>query len=142
MFDFLAHDPGRHGIDVEAEHVAADAVRLEQRRAAAHEGIGTRLARKIVGAEKDVAQRAVAEFRQGQTAKQRAGPAGKPFMHGDDRPVILLNLFFLQGQGGDEREYQSAFRCSLTASMMKSSVSHIFLSYRHNLSNLAGFVAV
>jgi hypothetical protein len=48
----LAHNPGRHGIDVEVEDVAADAVRLKQRRATSHERIVQALAWEIVGTEK------------------------------------------------------------------------------------------
>jgi hypothetical protein len=30
-------------------------------------------------------------------------------MHGDNRAVILLNLFFLEGQGGHERDIKPPF---------------------------------
>jgi hypothetical protein len=109
MFDLLAHNPGGHGIDVEAEHVATDAVGFKQRGAAAHEGVTHTLARKIVGAENNVAQRLSPEFCQGEAPKESAGTPGEPFVHGDDRAVILLDLLFAQCHGGDEGNIEACF---------------------------------
>ena len=40
MLDFTAHNPVGHRIDVIASHIATNAVSLDERRAAPHEGIG------------------------------------------------------------------------------------------------------
>jgi len=46
VFDFLADNPGRHWIDVESHHVAADPVRLDKRTSAAMNGSATTLPSK------------------------------------------------------------------------------------------------
>src|SRR5438045_1430818 len=43
------------------------------------------------------------ELREQQRPEERSRPPREPFMHGDDRPVILLNLLLAQSQPGDER---------------------------------------
>jgi len=64
VFEFLTDNPGRHGIHVEALDVAADAVGLDQRCAAAHEGVSNPDARKIVALKEGFLERAITEFRQ------------------------------------------------------------------------------
>ena len=48
------------------------------------------------------------EFGHEQGAKQRPRPAGEPLVHGDYRPVVLLNLFFPHGQAGYKRDVKTA----------------------------------
>ena len=43
------------------------------------------------------------KLRQKECPKKTSRSSRKPFMHGDDRPVILLNLLFAQSQPSDER---------------------------------------
>jgi hypothetical protein len=42
-------------------------------------------------------------------AEQRTRPPGKPFVHGYDRSVILLDLLFPKGERGDERNVEAFF---------------------------------
>ena len=104
MLDLLADDPGGHRIYVAAEHVAPEAVGLDQRRPSPHEGVRDALVGEIVRAEEKVLNGSAAEFREGERAEQGARPAGKPFVNGDDRPVVLLNLLFAQRELRDERD--------------------------------------
>src|SRR5690606_7982829 len=67
-----------------------------------HERVGYRPAGKVVRLEEPVPQRTVPELAQGQSTKEGARPTGKPFVDGDNRAVILLNLLLPQGQSGDE----------------------------------------
>jgi hypothetical protein len=63
---------------------APDAVRFDQRRAAAHERIGDRQAGEIIRLEKHLGQRPVPEFRQNETPEQSPWPPREPFMDGDN----------------------------------------------------------
>ncbi len=107
--EFLPHDPGGHGVDVEPLAVAAQAVGLDQRRSAAHEGVSDLPTREGVGLVEDLPQRVVTELGQGQGAEQGSRPAREPLVHGDDGPVVLLNLLFLEGQGGNEGDVEGVF---------------------------------
>ena len=51
----------------------------------------------------------VAELSEEKASKERARPAGKPFVNGDDGTVILLDLLFPQRQGGNKRNIESFF---------------------------------
>ena len=99
MLDLLPHDPVRHGIDVIADNVASETVRLKERRAAAHERIEDGKAGEIVGRIEYIAKRFIAEFRKDQPTKKRPRSPCEPLMDRDDGPVVLLNLLFTQGQG-------------------------------------------
>ena len=57
MLDFLANNPSRHRIDIEADHIATNAVGLDQRGSASHEGVSDNSARKVIGAEECLAIR-------------------------------------------------------------------------------------
>ncbi|HEX4081077.1 MAG TPA: hypothetical protein VHX61_19615 [Rhizomicrobium sp.] len=109
MLDLLAHDPGGHGIEIEALDVAADAIGFEERYAAPHEGIGDDPSRKIIRLEEGLGQRLVAELRKHKTAKQRPRPAREPFVHGDDGPEILLDLLLPQRHRGHESGIKALF---------------------------------
>lgn len=109
MFDLPADDPVGHGVDVEAGNVAPHPVRLDQRGAAPHERVGDGDPFQVVGAVECLPERLVAVFGEQQTAKQCPRSPGKPLVHGDDRPVVLLDLLFPQGQVGDEGDVEVFF---------------------------------
>ncbi|MGH7091014.1 MAG: hypothetical protein ACREFQ_19110, partial [Stellaceae bacterium] len=102
MRDFLSNDPCRHRVDVKTFDIATDSVRLDERSAAAHERIQHETARERVAFEEALRDGLIAELGQNQSPEQAAGPARKPFMHRDDRPIVLLDLLFLQGKRGDD----------------------------------------
>ena len=106
MLEFLADNPVGHGVDIAAKHLAAQPVGLDERCAAAHEGVGDLQAFQIVGFEEVIPQAARYELRQQETAKQRTGPPGKPLVHGDDRTVVLLDLLLAESEVGDEGEVE------------------------------------
>ncbi len=70
--------------------------------ASAHERIEDGKAGKVIGGIEHVPERLVYEFGKNQPAKQRPRPPRKPLVHGDNRPVVLLNLLLTQSKGGDE----------------------------------------
>jgi hypothetical protein len=67
-----------------------------------HERIGNPSALQVVCLVKGLAKRSTREFGQQQAPKQGPRPPGEPLMYRDDRPVVLLDLFFPQRQIGDE----------------------------------------
>ena len=109
MLDFLFDDPIRHGVDIEAGHLATQAVRFQERRPAPHEGIGNPEVLQIVRPVEGLAKRTVREFGQQQSPEQGPRPPGEPLMHCDDRPVVLLDLLLPQRQIGDERYIEVFF---------------------------------
>jgi len=109
VLDFLPHNPVGHGIDVVADHIAPEAIGFEQRGASPHEGIGDTQPRQIVGMIIRLGNWSLYEFGKKQPAKKGAGPSGKPLVHGDNRPVVLLNLLLLQRQSADEGYVKVAF---------------------------------
>ena len=48
-------------------------------------------------------------FRKYKAAEQRPGPSGKPLVDGDDRAVVLLDLLFPQGEGGNKGDVEMFF---------------------------------
>ena len=109
IFDFAVDNPPGHGVDVKAQHVAPHPVGLDQRGPATHEGVGDGDALEVVGGEKGFFKRPVAVFGEDQPAEQGSRTAGEPLVYGDDWPVILLDLFFTQGQRGDEGDVEVFF---------------------------------
>jgi hypothetical protein len=109
VLDLFADDPRRHRVDIESEHVAADAVSLQEGGAAAHEGIGDNSLGKIVCDKIALGKRTLGELGEYQAAEEGAGAAGKPFMDGDDRSVILLDLLLLERQSGDQGDIEACF---------------------------------
>ena len=122
--DLFADDPGGHGIDVESIDAAANAVRLDQRRAAAHEWVGNPQSGEVVRPEERVRQRVLAEFGEDEAAKQGARAAGKPLVDGDDRAVVLLNLLLPQRHLGDEGDIEAPFdaHCGVISPEVRRSV--------------------
>ena len=57
---------------------------------------------KSLAAKKVSERGTVAEFRERQTAKQRTRASCEPLVNGDDRTVVLLDLFFSAGHRRDE----------------------------------------
>ncbi len=57
MVDFLFHDPVGHRIDIKPNHIASEAICLEQRCATPHKGICNFLIRKLVCPKKRLTQR-------------------------------------------------------------------------------------
>ena len=94
MFDFPVDDPPGHGVDVIAQDVAAHPIGLNERGAAPHEGIGDGDTWKIVGGVEGLAERAVAVLGQNQPPEQCSRAPGEPLVHGNDGPVVLLDLLF------------------------------------------------
>jgi hypothetical protein len=92
VLNFLANNPVRHGIDVKPGHIAPEPVGLKDRCAAPHERVGDMATGKTVRRVKRLAKRPVRKLRQQQAAKQGPRPPGKPLVHSDHRPVVLLNL--------------------------------------------------
>ena len=56
MLDFLPYDPVGHGVDIETDDMAADAVRFQKRRPPSHEGISDPDALQIVRLVEDLAK--------------------------------------------------------------------------------------
>ena len=109
MFDFLADDPRCHRVYVKAGHVAANAVGLDQGRAAAHERISDFSAGKIVASEVEVGKWCFTEFGKRQRPEQAAGPPSEPLVYGDYGAVVLLNLLLTQRHGGNEGNIEAGF---------------------------------
>lgn len=109
MLDFAVHDPVRHRVDVVADNVATDPVGLNEGRAATHEWVGDGDSLQVVGGVEGFPERPISEFGEDQPAKQRAWSPGEPLMNGDDRAVVLLDLFFPQGEGGDKGDVEMFF---------------------------------
>lgn len=91
-FHLLTHNPVGHRIDIAAPDVCPHAVCLKQRGATPHEGIGNSFSSKITRLVKGFFQREVGKFGEHEGTEQSTRPSGKPFMHGNNRTVILLNL--------------------------------------------------
>jgi hypothetical protein len=109
VFDLAVDDPPRHGVDVVAQHVAPHPISLDQRGSAPHEGVCDGDSLEVIGGEKCFFKRPVAVFGEDQSPEQGSRTAGEPLVHGDDWPVVLLDLFFTQGQGGDEGDVEVLF---------------------------------
>ena len=109
IFDFPVYDPPGHGVDVVPQHVAPHPVGLNQRGPPTHEGVGDGDALEVVGGKEGLLKRTVAVFGEDQATEQGSRSAGEPLVYGDDGPVVLLDLFFLQGQGGDEGDVEVFF---------------------------------
>ena len=74
-----------------------------------HEGIADRDPLEVVGAIEGFPEGSIAELGKEKTSKQRARSAGKPFVDGNNGPIILLDLLFPQSKGGYERNIESFF---------------------------------
>lgn len=98
-FDLFFDNPGHHRVDIDSQDVTAKAIGLNQRSAAAHEGIGHSASAKAVGLVVGSGNRLRTELRQQERPKQRSRPTCKPLMGCDDGPVVLLDLLFAKGQG-------------------------------------------
>ena len=112
--DLLADDPGGHRVDVEAFHVAADAVRLQERGSAAHERIGDPQAREVIRAKEEILEGRLPELREQEAPKQGARTPGEPLVDADDRAVVLLDLLLperhFRDQGDIEAPLDAHFR--------------------------------
>lgn len=62
VFDFLAHNPGGHRVDVKALYIASDAICFNHWGAAAHERISNALVREFVALEKNIFDGSLSEF--------------------------------------------------------------------------------
>ena len=62
---------------------------------------------EVIGGIEGLPEGSVAELGKKEPAKERARSAGEPFVDGDDGSVVLLDLLFPQGKGGDERDVES-----------------------------------
>jgi hypothetical protein len=102
----LFDDPIGHGVDVPADHLASHAVRLYERGASAHKGVKDPGAGEILVLEELISQISCNKLGEEKAAKERARPSGEPFVDGDDGPVVLLNLFLVQGQISDKRNIE------------------------------------
>ena len=78
------------------DDVAPDPVRLKQRRAAAHKGIGNGHALETVRTIIAILHRRVAKLREQQPTEQRPRTPREPLTNRDDRAIVLLNLLFTQ----------------------------------------------
>jgi len=107
MFNLLPDNPSSHRIDIESKHIATDAVSLDQRYAATHKRVGNDATREIVCVKEAVRKRLFAELGQQQSPEQRAGPSREPFVDGDNRSVVLLNLLFLERHTSDHGNVES-----------------------------------
>ena len=116
MFDLLPNDPVSHGIDIEPGHITPDPVGLQEGNAAAHERIGHLGAGEAISLVEHLPKRPVRKLGEKKPSEQGPRPAGKPFMDGDNRSVVLLNLLFPQGQIGDEGDVEIFLYHSVSAS--------------------------
>ena len=91
------------------ELIAAESIRLDQGRAAAHERVGDAPAEQVIAGKERVLQWAGSELGEQEAAEQRAGTARKPLVHPDDRTVVLLYLLLPQRQAGDHGNVEVAF---------------------------------
>jgi hypothetical protein len=101
--EFLADHPERHRVNVEADDIAAGAVRFEKRRAPAHEWVGDGDSFEMLAIEIGSPQGWVSKLGQEETAEECTGTTGEPFVDADHRPVVLLDLFFF----GREASYEA-----------------------------------
>jgi hypothetical protein len=62
MLDLLLDDPVGHRVDVETDHVAANAVRFQQWRASPHERVGDLDSWEVIRPVKRLPQRAIREL--------------------------------------------------------------------------------
>lgn len=109
VLNLPVNDPPRHGVDVVPQHITPHPVGLDEGRAATHEGVGDGEPIEVISGEEGLLERLVAVFGEEQPPEQGPRPPGEPLVHGDDRPVVLLDLFFTQGQGGDEGDVEVGF---------------------------------
>src|SRR6266446_3690609 len=107
MIDFFSHDPGRHGIDVEPHHVTSNSVRLDQRDSATHERISNDLVLEIVSDEECLVEPTVNKFGEQQRAEERARSPGEPFVNGNYRSNVLLDLLLLDRHRRNERNIEA-----------------------------------
>ena len=116
VFNLLADNPSRHGVDVEAFNVTADAVCLNQWCASTHKRIGDPDSREVICLKKNVFQAIFTKFREDKTTKQGPWSAGEPLVDANDRTIILLYLLFPERHWGDERDVEALFdthRCAI-----------------------------
>ncbi len=106
---FLPHDPPRHGVHIRTSHSTTNAVRLHHRRAATHEGIKDPHLRHLLALIECLVDWLLSKLGQDQRAKERPWSPGKPFVHGNDGTVVLLDLFFPQSQSRHKRHFKMAF---------------------------------
>jgi hypothetical protein len=99
---FLLYDPVGHRVDIVADNITTKTIGFKQWRATPHEGIGYAEPLEVVGTVKGFFQGSFYEFGEQQAAEEGSRPAGKPFVNGNDGPVVLLDLFLPQGQIGYE----------------------------------------
>ena len=109
MLDFLLNDPVGHWVDVKSRSITAEPVGFYERRAATHEGIANFQPLEAVCRIKRLLKGFIEKFGKQQTAEQCAGSSGKPLVNRNNRPIILLNLFFAQGKVGYERDVEIFF---------------------------------
>ena len=102
----LLDHPIGHGVDIIADHIASHAVSFYEGGASAHKGVKDLSAGEILALEELISQISFDELGKEKTAKEGARPSGEPFVDGDDRPVVLLNLFLVQGQISDKRDIE------------------------------------
>jgi len=109
MLDFLPDYPIGHGVDIAPRNVAPYAISLHERRSTAHERIGDTKAFKIMTVVEGFLERRIDEFREQKRPEQCSGAASKPFMDGDRRPIVLLDLLFPQSQSGHKWNIEKLF---------------------------------
>jgi hypothetical protein len=109
MLYLLPHDPIRHWIDILTNDITSETVGFEQRAASTHERIGYSEPLKIVCTIEGFLQGVLDKFGKQQTTEECSGTAGKPFVNGNNRPVVLLDLLFPQRQVGNEGHIEVTF---------------------------------
>ena len=87
---------------------AAKTIGFEQGRASSHKGIEDAHVLERMPLIKGLTQWNIGEFSQQQRPEERSRTPSKPLMHGNDWPVVLLNLLFPQSQVGDKRDVKSS----------------------------------
>jgi hypothetical protein len=105
----LPHDPIRHWINIVTNDIASKTVGFEQRAASTHERIGYSEPLKIVCAIEGFLQGSLDKFGKQQTTEECSRTAGKPFVNGNNWPVVLLDLLFPQRQLGNEGYIEVTF---------------------------------
>jgi hypothetical protein len=96
MLYLLPHDPIRHWIDILTNDITSETV-----------GYSEPL--KIVCTIEGFLQGVLDKFGKQQTTEECSGTAGKPFVNGNNRPVVLLDLLFPQRQVGNEGHIEVTF---------------------------------
>src|SRR5262245_52192521 len=84
--------------------------------ATAHERVNDKPSWEIIRCKISLSERSIGELREYQAPEQSARSASEPLVNRDNRPVVLLNLLFLERHLGDQANIEMLFNrhCAVT----------------------------